>query len=56
MRAHFKICYMVNKFTKRMLRATEMPIRIKRLIQEFLYVENLVKRRKYLIKISAYVI
>jgi hypothetical protein len=56
MRAHFEKCYMVTKFTKRMLRATGMLIRIKRLIQEFLYVENLVKRRKYPIRISAYVI
>jgi hypothetical protein len=47
---------MVTKFTKRMLRATGMLIRIKRLIQEFLYVENLVKRRKYPIRISVYVI
>jgi hypothetical protein len=32
------------------------PIRIERLIQEFSYVENLVKRRKCSIRISAYVI
>jgi hypothetical protein len=56
MRAHFEMCYMVTKFTKRMLRATKMPIRIERLIQEFLYVENLVKRRKYPVRIIAYVI
>jgi hypothetical protein len=56
MRAHFEMCYMVTKFTKRMLRATGMPIRIERLIQEFVYVENLIKRRKYPIRISAYVI
>jgi hypothetical protein len=49
MRAHIK-------FTKRMLRATGIPIRIERLIQEFLYVENLAKRRKYPIRISAYMI
>jgi hypothetical protein len=47
------MCYMV---TKRMLRATGMPIRIERLIQEFFYVENLVKKRKYPVRISAYVI
>jgi hypothetical protein len=56
MRAHFEMCYMVTKFTKRMLRATVMPIKIKRLIQEFLYVENLVKRRKYSVRISDYMI
>jgi hypothetical protein len=56
MRAHFKMCYMVTKFTKRMLRPTGMPIKIKRLIQEFSHIENLVKRRKYPIRISAYVI
>jgi hypothetical protein len=49
------MCYMVTKFTKRMLRATGMPIKIKRLIHEFLYVENLVKRRKYPVRNSAYV-
>jgi hypothetical protein len=54
--AHFKMCYMVTKFTKRMLRATGMTIRIKRLIQDFSYVENLAKRRKYPVRISAYVI
>jgi hypothetical protein len=46
---------MVTKFPKRMLSATERPIRIKRLIQEFSYVENLVKRRKYPIRISVHV-
>jgi hypothetical protein len=56
MRALFEMCYMVTKFAKRMLRATGMPIRIERLVQDFLYVENLVKRRKYPIRISAYVI
>jgi hypothetical protein len=53
MKAHFEICYMITKFTKGMLRAMGMPIRIERLIQEFLYVENLVKKRKYLVRISA---
>jgi hypothetical protein len=56
MRAHFDMCYMVTKFTKKMLRTTERPIRIKRLIQDFSYVENLVKKRKYPVKISAYMI
>jgi hypothetical protein len=56
MRVHFEICYMVTKFTKKMLRATGRPIRIERLIQDFLYVENLVKRRKYPVKISDYII
>jgi hypothetical protein len=56
MRAHFEMCYMVTKFPKRMLRATGRTIRIKRIIQEFSYVENTVKRRKYPIRIYAYVI
>jgi hypothetical protein len=50
---YFK-CVVVTKFAKRMLRATGRPIRIERLIHEFSYVKNLVKRRKYLVKISAY--
>jgi hypothetical protein len=50
------MCYMVTKFSKRMLRATRRPIRIERIIQEFFYVENLVKRRKHPVRISAYVI
>jgi hypothetical protein len=50
------MCYMVTKFPKRMLRATGSPIIIERLIQEFLYVENLAKRRKYPVRISACVI
>jgi hypothetical protein len=50
------MCYMVIKFAKRMLRTMGMSTRIERLIQEFSYVENLVKRRKYLVRISAYVI
>jgi hypothetical protein len=56
MRAHFKMCYMITKFTKKMLRATGRHIRIKRLIQYFLYIENLAKRRKYPVRISAYMI
>jgi hypothetical protein len=56
MRAHFKMCYMITKFTKKMLRATGRPIRIKRLIQKISYVENLAKRRKYPVRISAYMI
>jgi hypothetical protein len=55
MRAYFEMCYMVTKLPKR-IRATGMPIRIERIIQEFSYVENLVKRRKYLVRISAYMI
>jgi hypothetical protein len=43
MREHFKMCYMITKFTKKMLRATGRPIRIERLIQDFLYVENLAR-------------
>jgi hypothetical protein len=50
------MCYMVTKFAKRMLRTMEMSIRIKRIIHEFLYVENIVKRKKYPVRISAYVI
>jgi hypothetical protein len=56
MRAHFKMCYMITKFTKRMLRAMGMLIKIKRLIQEFSHIENLVKRRKYPVRISPYII
>jgi hypothetical protein len=56
MRAHFKICYMITKFTKKMLRATGRPIRIKRLIKDFSYVENLKMRRKYPVRISVYMI
>jgi hypothetical protein len=51
--AHFEICYIITEFTKKMLRATGRPIRIKRLIQDFSYVENLAKRRKYPVRISA---
>jgi hypothetical protein len=46
----------VTKFPKGILRATGRPIRIQRIIHEFPYVENLVKRRKYPVRISAYVI
>jgi hypothetical protein len=53
MKAHFEMCYMITKFTKKMLRATGSPIRIERLIQDFSYVENLAERRKYPIRISA---
>jgi hypothetical protein len=55
MRALFEMCYMVTKLSKR-IRATGRPIRIKRIIQDFSYVENLVKRRKYPVRISAYMI
>jgi hypothetical protein len=37
------MCYMVTKFAKRMLRKIGRPIRIERLINEFSYVENLVR-------------
>jgi hypothetical protein len=47
---------MVTIFAKRMLRATGSLIRIERTIQEFSYEENLVKRRKCPIRISAYMI
>jgi hypothetical protein len=56
MRAHFEMCHMITKFTKKMLRATERPIRIERLIHDFFNVENLTKMRKYLVGISAYMI
>jgi hypothetical protein len=56
MRTHFEMCYMVTKFSKRMLSEMGRPIRIERIIHEFSYVENPVKRRKYLIRICAYVI
>jgi hypothetical protein len=54
MRAHLEMCYMVTKFPKRMLKVTGRPIRIERIIHEFLYVENIAKRRKYPVRISAY--
>jgi hypothetical protein len=50
------MCYIVTKIAMRMLRTMERPIRIKRLIHEFSYVENLVKMRKYPIRISVYLI
>jgi hypothetical protein len=50
------MCYMVTKFPKRILRTMGRPIRIERLMQEFSYVENLVKSRKYHVRISVYVI
>jgi hypothetical protein len=58
MRGHFEMCYMVTKFVKRMLRAKERPIRIERVIRNtgISYEENPVKRRKYLIRVSDYVI
>jgi hypothetical protein len=46
---------MVTKLPKR-IRITGRPIRIERIIQEFSYVENPVKRRKYPVRISTYVI
>jgi hypothetical protein len=49
------MCYMITKLPKR-IRATGRPIRLKRIIHEFSYVENLVKRRKYPVRISAYTI
>jgi hypothetical protein len=50
------MCYMVTKFPKKMLRAMGRLIRIERIIHKFFCVKNLVKRRKYPIRISAYVI
>jgi hypothetical protein len=50
----FEMCYMVTKLPKR-IRATGRTIRIERSIQEFSYVENLMRRR-YPVKISAYII
>jgi hypothetical protein len=49
------MCYMITKLAKR-IRATERPIRIERIIQELLYVEKPIKRRKYPIRISVYMI
>jgi hypothetical protein len=34
------MCHMVTKFVERILRAIGRPIKIKRIIQEFSYVEN----------------
>jgi hypothetical protein len=50
------MCYMVTKLPKRMLKEMGRPRRIKRIIHEFSYVENSVKRRKYSVTISAYLI
>jgi hypothetical protein len=50
------MCYMVTKFANRILRATERPIRIKRVIHDFSYVENPLKGRKCPVRISAYII
>jgi hypothetical protein len=55
MRAHFEMSYMVTKSPQR-IKPTGRPIRIERIIQEFSYVENSVKRRNYPVRISAYVI
>jgi hypothetical protein len=46
---------MVTKLPNR-IREMGRPIRIERIIHEFSYVENHVKRRKYPVRISAYVI
>jgi hypothetical protein len=43
MKSHFEMCYMVTMFAKRMLKATGMPLRIERVIQECSYVEKLYK-------------
>jgi hypothetical protein len=58
MRAHSEMCYMVTKFIKKKLREKGRPIRTGRGIRNsrFLYEENHVKRRKYPIRISAYMI
>jgi hypothetical protein len=48
MRAHFKMCYMVTKFPKRILREMGRPIRIERIIQEFSYVKKSCKEEKVL--------
>jgi hypothetical protein len=50
------MCYMITKFTKKMLRATGRPIRIEKLIPDFSYVGNLAKRRKYSVRFNAYMI
>jgi hypothetical protein len=55
MRAHFEMCYMVTTLPKRMLRATRKSVRIERIIQEFSYMKNPIKRRKCLVRISTYV-
>jgi hypothetical protein len=46
MRAHFEMCYMITKFTKKILRATERHIRIKRLIQVFFVCRKSCKEEK----------
>jgi hypothetical protein len=56
MRSHLEMCYMITKLSKKMLRATGRLIKIETLIQDFSYIGNLAKRRKYPIRISAYMI
>jgi hypothetical protein len=51
-----KRAHKAHNKNKKILRAMGRPIRIERLIQVFLYVENLAKRRKYPVRISAYMI
>jgi lauroyl/myristoyl acyltransferase len=46
MRAHFEMCYMITKFTKKMLRAMGRPIRIERLIQVFFVCRKSCKEEK----------
>jgi hypothetical protein len=61
MRAHFEMFYMITKFIKKKLianGANGRPIRTERVIKNtrFWYEENPVKRRKYPVRISTYMI
>jgi hypothetical protein len=58
MRAHFEMFYMITKFIKKKLIENGRPIRTERVIKNtrFWYEENPVKRRKYPVRISTYMI
>jgi hypothetical protein len=56
MRAHFEICYMITKFTKKNVKGNGKTYKNRKINTRFLYIENLVKRRKYPVRISAYMI
>jgi hypothetical protein len=58
MRAHFEMCYMITKFTKKNVKGNGKTNKNRKIntVHVFLYVENLAKRRKYPVRISAYMI
>jgi lauroyl/myristoyl acyltransferase len=44
--AHFEMCYMITKFTKKMLRATGRPIRNRKINTRFLVYRKSCKEEK----------